>query len=320
MRRIVSGFAALAFIGVLALPAAADYSQDYDGLVGSPTGVVLTDQDGYYLPNGPSQDVDFMVYTYAGNILGINQNPEGGTQFIAGTGPGDGTHYARAQRNVTFGSGVYTIWYDFCGIFQGTPPGSNNLGSYSMRQGANTEQISLFTWVDPNNPVAINATYVPYDANNVQFPIPGTPPGPEWANLTPNHWYRFRMVVDLNLNLITEVGIRDLSGGNEAVYDPDGWYLYGGANPSGLPPDAIRFFGGGGGPGNTTAWDNAVVEYGQPPVTGACCAPDGSCTVTTQTDCQGEYMGDGTTCQPNPCTPVPVQQSSWGSIKNQFHK
>jgi len=358
MRKIVIAASVLLFLGILALPrvACAQYSQDFEGLNGSPSGVILTGQDLYYLPNGPGGDVDFLVYTYTGNALGIVQNPAGGNQFIAGTGPGDaGVHYARAQRNVGFGANlVYTLWYDFCGIYSGAPPGSNNLGSFSLRQAANTVHINLFTWVDPNNPTQINSTYVYYDVNGVQSPIPGTPPGPEWSNMMPNHWYRCRTVIDLFANQIIEVGIRDLSGGNEAVYDPTGWYLIGGG--SGFsPPDAIRFFGGGGTPGNTTAWDNMIAEelaaqgaccapdgtctitsqsgcQGQyqgdgttcspnpcPPPTGACCAPDGSCTETTQVDCHGQYLGDGTSCSPNPCTPVPTKTTTWGSIKNQYH-
>lgn len=319
MKKLVSASAALAVLGILALaPAAmAQYQQDFDGLSGSPSGVVLTGQDGYYLPNGTG-DTDFLVYTYAGNSLGIVQNPEGGSQFIAGTGPGDGTTYARAQRNVTFGAGVWEVWYDFCGIYSGQPPATDNLGSFSMRQSTNTVHINLFTWVDLNNPTAIKSTYVPYDAFGTQFPIPGTPPGPEWSNLSVNHWYRCRTVIDLDANMIIEVGIRDLSGGTEAVYNPTDWYLYGGANGSGFLPDAIRFFGGGGGPGNTTAWDNALVEPFIVQPEGACCI-DGVCTITTPEDCRGTYMGDGTVCNPNPCEGNPTVNTTWGAIKNQYH-
>ena len=35
---------------------------------------------------------------------------------------------------------------------------------------------------------------------------------------------------------------------------------------------------------------------------GACCASDGSCTLTCENACQGTFMGAGTTCDPNPCT------------------
>lgn len=320
MKNTVKVLTALVFIGIGALPmvATAQYTQDFDGLNGSPSGVILTGQDGYFLPTGPPGDVDFMVYTYAGNTLGVVQNPEGGSQFIAGTGPGDGTAYARAQRLTSFGGGleIWEVWYDFCGIFIGTPPGSNNIGSFSMRQATNTVQINLLTWVDPNNPVAMNSTYVYYDANGTQSPIPGTPPGPEWANLNPNHWYRARMVVDLMINQIIEVAIRDLSGGTEAVYYPSGWFLVGGLNPPGTP-DAIRWFGGGGGPGNTTAWDNCLIR--EPVlIEGACCLPDGNCIITGPNDCPGQYQGDGSDCDPNPCGPNPVEESTWGAIKNKF--
>jgi hypothetical protein len=52
-------------------------------------------------------------------------------------------------------------------------------------------------------------------------------------------------------------------------------------------------------------------------LTGACCAPDLTCTITTQADCQGTYMGDGTVCESNTCV-VPAQKTTWGSIKNNY--
>jgi len=39
--------------------------------------------------------------------------------------------------------------------------------------------------------------------------------------------------------------------------------------------------------------------------TGACCLPDETCTVTSQTDCVGQWLGEGTGCDPNPCTGGP---------------
>lgn len=321
MERFAKGAALLACLAVLSLPqiASAQYSQDFDGLAGSAAGVVLTGQDGYYVPSG----VDFMCYTYAGNALGVVQNPEGGSQFIGGTGPGDGTNYARAERGVSFGPGLWVLWYDFCGIYTGAPPGSNNLGSFSLRQAsANTVHINLFTWVDPNNPTLINSTYVPYDEFGTQFPIPGTPPGPEWANLSPNHWYRCRTVVDLDQNLIVEVGIRDLSGGDEAVLNPTGWYLIGGAG-GWSPPDGIRFFGGGGTAGNTTCWDNMLADQQGTFPTGACCFDNqGDCRILTEQECAeagGAYQGDDTTCEPvNPCIEVPTVQTTWGKIRANY--
>jgi hypothetical protein len=350
----------LACFCVLALPltAPAQYEQDFEGLSASPAGVILTGQDDYYLPTGPPGDTDFKCYTYAGNALGIVQNPAGGAKFIGGTGPGGGT-YARAQRDVWMDMGVWEVWYDFCGIYTGAPPGSNNVGSMSMRLGTNTVHINLLTWVDPNNPTAINSTYVYYDANNVQSPIPGTPPGPEWSNLNPNHWYRALTVLNVDTNLITEVRIRDLTTGTEAVYIPTNWYMYGGSTPQG-PPEAIRWFGGGGTVGNSTAWDNALIEL-QPAGMGACCVGE-NCQLVTGPECQelgGVFHPEwdscgppnpcqtahvcciGTECQvitedecgalgglfhpewdscgpPNPCEQTPVDSETWGSIKSHF--
>jgi hypothetical protein len=42
--------------------------------------------------------------------------------------------------------------------------------------------------------------------------------------------------------------------------------------------------------------------------TGACCAPDGTCTLETETDCLAlgyQYLGDGVLCFPNPCPNAP---------------
>ncbi len=38
---------------------------------------------------------------------------------------------------------------------------------------------------------------------------------------------------------------------------------------------------------------------------GACCAADGSCSITTESGCIGYFQGSGTTCVPNPCEAVP---------------
>lgn len=41
----------------------------------------------------------------------------------------------------------------------------------------------------------------------------------------------------------------------------------------------------------------------QPPAEGSCCAPDGSCTVTTQANCTGTWTEAGV-CVPSPCVPA----------------
>jgi hypothetical protein len=54
--------------------------------------------------------------------------------------------------------------------------------------------------------------------------------------------------------------------------------------------------------------------------TGACCAPDGTCTIAAPGDCAaagGAYAGDGTACAPNPCPqpdPCPADIDASGEV------
>lgn len=52
------------------------------------------------------------------------------------------------------------------------------------------------------------------------------------------------------------------------------------------------------------AWQGSGTDCSPDPCpqpTGACCAPGGSCTVTTEASCSEEWRGAGTACEPNPC-------------------
>jgi hypothetical protein len=63
-----------------------------------------------------------------------------------------------------------------------------------------------------------------------------------------------------------------------------------------------------------------VTGLGAGVATGACCLPDGTCTITTQSQCPGTYMGDGTICTPNPCAATPVVPTSWGRLKSMYRE
>jgi hypothetical protein len=249
-------------------PASASYVSGFENLVGSPVGTVLTGQDGFYLPVGTSS-VDYLVYTYQANALGLPANPTGGLQFIGGTGPGDGTFYARAQHDADFSGGAdWTLAYDFCATFMGTGSSANNVGSFSVQNGTSyATYIHLMSWVDPATPTTYNAFYLAYDAAGTQFVLPGASPGPAWAGLEINHWYRGYTIVDLAANKIAQVGIIDLETMQGAVYYPADWYLAGGAAGAIAPPSAFRFFAGGGLAGvNALAFDNASIVAGTTPV------------------------------------------------------
>ena len=120
MQPVSRSFTRLALVLGVAASAHAQYSSGFEGLTGSAAGSLLTGQDGYYIPAGTTS-VDFNVHTYAGNPLGVPANPGGGTQFIGGNGPAGGA-FARAQRDLTFGTGTWTAGYDICANFLGTLP------------------------------------------------------------------------------------------------------------------------------------------------------------------------------------------------------
>jgi hypothetical protein len=54
---------------------------------------------------------------------------------------------------------------------------------------------------------------------------------------------------------------------------------------------------------------------------GACCFPDGHCTIMDFAECGpagGVTLGPCGDCQPNPCEPTPSLEESWGAIKARY--
>jgi hypothetical protein len=64
------------------------------------------------------------------------------------------------------------------------------------------------------------------------------------------------------------------------------------------------------------------IELGIPdPPVGACCFASGDCLLGTEASCEGAggtYMGDGVTCDTDPCDATPVQSPTWGEVKSRF--
>jgi hypothetical protein len=280
-------FAMCLAVGLLACNLAnAQYAADFEDppFTGSPDGTIMTDQDGFYIPPD-TVSTDFLVYTYAGNALGVPNNPGGdGDQFVAGTGPAGDT-YARAQRDIDWGdTEIWEVSYDVLALYLPDDPNvvaANNVGSFSIQpyDGApgTSNYIHLFSWVTGQEGVLWQAFYMMYSAAGVADGQPGRSPGPEWENLILNNWYRFTTVIDWDTNLVVEVSITDLHTGAEATVDTsaDEWYL-GGGSAGGTVPTGFRFFAGGGSPGNTVAFDNlSIGPPGEP--------------------CPGDVDGDGDT-------------------------
>jgi hypothetical protein len=255
---IMRALVLLAVAAMASQSAIAQYLTDFETLAGSAAGTLLTGQDGYYLPPAVV-NTDFQVFTYAGNTLGIPQNPGGGNQFIAGTGPaGSPLTFARAQRNMTYGIGVgrWTIGFDVLGTFTGTLPTAQNLGSVSVQPFPGGRSfIALATWTDPATAANWNVNYVWFDAAGTQLQ---ESPGPSFQTLAIDRWYRWETDMSFDTNEILEVRLTDLTTNATVVHVPVGRYMFGGAAGS-TTPTGFRFFAGGGVAGNTMAFDNARI-------------------------------------------------------------
>lgn len=248
-------FAASAASALLATAASAQYSTDFEAVVASPAGTVLTGQDGYYIPAG-TVSVDFLAYTYAGNTLGVSANPTGGDQFVSVTGPGAGT-FGRAQRDFAYSAGKSTVAFDIHASYIGVLPASQNLGSVSMQPFPGGQSfIALATWTDINTAATWNANYIYFDAAGTQ--IQEVVPLPEFQNLPVGNWYRWETDIDLATNAVLCSRLTDLSTGLTATYPISGRYMFGGAAGS-AAPTGYRLFSGGGLTGNTLAYDNVAI-------------------------------------------------------------
>lgn len=257
--KVLFGVAGLA----LAASAQAQYSTNFEPplYTGSAAGSPLTNgfggggQDGWYNPVAGS--IDGNVYTYAGNAVGIVNNPTGGTQFA---GLRNAATPSRAQHAFAFQNTAYTIAFDFaCDRFGGVLPAINNIGSFSLQNSATARFFqTLYTWDNLATGNAFDANYIHFNAAGVQQP--NALAGPAWDALNLNTWYRQSTTFDFTTNRILSVSIDNLHDvAAPTVVDVSGlgWYLAGGANPTlPLPTDFRLFTGGGANNTYVTGWDN----------------------------------------------------------------
>ncbi|MHC4416648.1 MAG: hypothetical protein ACYS0G_15360 [Planctomycetota bacterium] len=256
------GVAALGGLLLACQGASAQFGSGFEAptYAGDPNGIVLNGQDFFYQPV-PGSD-SFLVFTYAGNALGLPANPTGGDQFVGATGPGGGV-FARSQRDIPYGdgTGVWTASFDVAITYLGQLPAVQNIGSFSSQLFPDEATfIALSRWTDPATAANWNADYVWFD--NLGNQLIEEVPDPGFQGLQTNHWYRWSTSFDLDSNLITQVSITDLDSGDTATHNPVGRYLWGGAGGA-PPPTGFRFFAGGSdGGGNTLGFDNLVVIPG----------------------------------------------------------
>lgn len=268
-RSVYPVFVRLAVFGlcwVAAIPAAAQIFQtgfedpDYQG---SAEGVVVTGQQGWYVPSVPGS-TDQFVFTYDSNALGLPTNTFGELQFLGAQVMGP--DLARAQLDFDWSAAdVWTVSYDFAAGFGGTLPAGQFIGSFSLQDSIVARFfIAVNAWVNKLEATQWIAAYIAFTADGLQ--MDPMIPGPQWQNLAVNHWYRQSTTFDFITNRISLVAITDLDTGDTATFTPINWYLAGGAGGGGLPlPTALRFFVGGTNPGNLQGFDNVLIGVGAAP-------------------------------------------------------
>lgn len=260
----------LTLLGILlSVPAFSQYSAGFEsseGYSGSATGTIITGVNGWYVPVAGSNDG--RVYSYAGNDLGLSTNPQGGSQFLGTRADwvNATAGYARAQRDTSFGTGKWSVTFDFNGTNFAAPPATDNLGSFSLQpSGACNYFQTLYHWTDVNNPTTFTFDYGVAPATGVSGAFTTFySAGPEWANLPVNHWYRCNTTWDGTTNQVLSVSIQDLTtGGAKTTVSPTDWYLSGGLNNvlAQANPTAIRFFCGGTVDGNVVGYDNLQISH-----------------------------------------------------------
>ena len=291
-------------------PATAQYSSDFESplYTGSAAGEIITGQDAFYIPVTDSQDG--LVYTYASNALGLPANPSGGgLQFAGVTGgdPGLPVPFARAQRDISYTTGAWTVSFDIAVTFIGDLPSAQNIGSFSTQAfPEDATFIALARWSDPDTAANWNADYVWFDAGGVQ--LTEVVPNAGFQNLLVNHWYRWSTTFNIDTNQIVQISITDLSTNVTVTHNPADRFLSGGSG-GGTLPTGFRLFGGAlGVAGNTLAFDNVDIDLASGTPSGACCFEDESCDFLTEDDCLaggGTYQGDWTGCTAQLCITIP---------------
>lgn len=252
-------------LSALAVLASSAFAIDFENppYNGSAGGTVLTGQDGWYLP--AVGGVDWNVFTYAGNSMGVVANPAGGGLQFAG-GISTGTVFGRAQKDFDWSTAPgYDVTYDVNNQYLGQLPSAQNLGSWSLQDSVAARGfIALNVWEDPNTAAAWAVEFNVFDSGGLA--TNNQSPGTAWENLQLNHWYRLSHRVSFVNNQIVSTTITDLHTMTSTTASPTGWYMTGGTSPVLPLPTGYRFFAGGAA-GNASAVDNFTITPVPEPAT-----------------------------------------------------
>ncbi|MDQ2985949.1 MAG: PEP-CTERM sorting domain-containing protein [Armatimonadota bacterium] len=244
-------------LSALATMAASALAIDFENppYNGSAGGTLLTGQDGWYQPVAGS--VEWNVFTYAGNTMGVVANPGGGGAQFAG-GISAGATFARAQKDFAWDANTaYTMSYDVNHQYLGQLPTAQNLGSWSLQPSATARFFQdLHTWDDVSTAASWSLVFNAFDSTGLATNALSA--GVEWTGLQVNHWYRMEHTFSFATNQVLSTSITDLHTNTTTSFAPAGWYLAGGSAPTQPMPTAYRFFAGGAA-GNAFAVDNSNI-------------------------------------------------------------
>jgi hypothetical protein len=146
----------------------AQFSTAFETVNASPTGTPTAGQDGFYVP-AVFHSIDGKFHTYAGNMLGVPPNPDGGNQFWAGTSPG-GAFESRSERLVSLPTGRTRVEFDVCCTFVGTGTPTNFLGSVSVHPTATTHALLVAAYPaaasSPPSSLVVNCSSTRWSPNS----------------------------------------------------------------------------------------------------------------------------------------------------------
>jgi hypothetical protein len=278
-----------ATVACVALSAFAFAQSLFDGFEAYNPNSPINGQGAWFNPGG---SLDWFVYNYGSNPLGIAPNPNGQNQMIAARK--EGTLFPRTQRDFNWSAReTWLISYD---VYVGFDPtvgdgyNYNNIGSFSLQPGSAQYFIDLFQWVTPTTDLQLgnpnDGWRATWGVGRLDDPDPNAPPFTRvWVvsyqppnpfhGLQINKWYRRFVAFTFNgtdfrgepASFLVKVGIRDLDTGqtNVAIVQPrqdfQTWYLIRPGGSSALPT-ALRYFVGGGtgaDNGNILAVDNLQI-------------------------------------------------------------
>jgi len=211
------------------------YESAFDHLLGSPAGIAVAGRDGLVVPPTVPVSADGAIYSYAGNVLQIPTQNDGGANFLgldASVGP------AQVERTTNIPIDCHThIEFDIYVRYVGTGAPSGVIGGFSLQPTGPAATMNLIARWPANSsapPTTWNADIVVGPgANGVAVPVPD----PHFQNLAVNRWYRWGCSVHVAMGEYTLLVIDDLAGGRFLFQPPAGTMM---VNAQGAPPSAFR--------------------------------------------------------------------------------